>query len=350
MDIPHSLTPELGELRGEQPVVNVSAADRAGAATERQGASERDDADGPGLSAAPRPHTLGPVRDAGGIAGRYLWLWLLGLVLGWFEGAVVVYLRELYYPDGFGFPLVVLTNRVAVVELVREAASILLLAAAARLAGRWFLERFAAFMILFGIWDLVYYLVLKLVLDWPESLATWDILFLIPLPWVGPVWAPCVISIALVTVGSYLYWTPERPRRHGVRDWAVVTTGGVIVILSFLAGWRVVIEERVPEDFPAWLFWLGFLLSLGWFLHVERRTPLPVRRTLAVLVFACVPALAAGGEAPGAHEGRCGLSPYHLLNEPQDGIEDRPVARGCGAAGRWPGRRQALGGRRHGPR
>jgi hypothetical protein len=215
------------------------------------------------------PYT-GLVRDTGTL-GRYIWLWLFGLSLGWFEGAVVVYLRELYYPDGFRFPVIIIPTWLAAVELVREAASLLLLAAGARLAGRYFLQRFAAFMILFGIWDLVYYAVLKLVLDWPESLATWDILFLLPVPWVGPVWAPCLISITLVAVGSYLYSTPHRPRAYRGSDWGIVCTGGLIVIGSFVAEWRAVVEERVPESYPAGLFWLGFLLALGWFLVAERR-------------------------------------------------------------------------------
>jgi hypothetical protein len=204
-------------------------------------------------------------------SGRYLWLWLLGVAMGWFEAAVVVYLRELYYPDGFRFPVRIVWDAVIRVEIVREAASLLMLAGAARLAGRRFLERFAAFMILFGAWDLLYYAFLKLLLDWPASLAAWDILFLIPLPWVGPVWAPCLVSCVLVGVGSYLYFTAERARAYRVGDWAVVIACGVLVIACFLAEWRAVVEGRVPRDFPAGLFFAGLSLGLGWFLYAERR-------------------------------------------------------------------------------
>ena len=221
----------------------------------------------PNIAAIPYTDSL---RDTSTL-GRYVWLCLLGLALGWFEGAVVVYLRELYYPDGFRFPVIIMPAWLVGVELVREAASFLLLAAGARLAGRGFLERFGAFMILFGIWDLVYYGVLKLVLDWPESLATWDLLFLLPVPWVGPVWAPCLISVAMVAVGSYLYWTADRPRAFRVSDWGIVSAGGLIVIGSFVAQGRAVVEERVPESYPAWLFWVGFLLALAWFGFAERR-------------------------------------------------------------------------------
>jgi hypothetical protein len=209
--------------------------------------------------------------SAEGGSGRYFWLLLLGLAVGWFEAAVVVYLRELYYPEGFRFPIRIVWDAVVRVEIVREAASLLLLASAARLSGRRFLERFAAFMILFGVWDLLYYAFLKLLLDWPASLLDWDVLFLIPLPWVGPVWAPCLVSLALVGVGSYLFLTADRSRAFRARDWAVTIACGLLVIASFLGEWRAVVEGRVPRDFPAELFFAGLFVGLGWFLHAERR-------------------------------------------------------------------------------
>jgi hypothetical protein len=206
-----------------------------------------------------------------GCLGRYLWLWILGLAVGWFEASVVVYLREAYYPEGFRFPVIAVPERTLVVEVIREVASLLLLAAAARLAGRSFLERLAAFMLLFGIWDLVYYAVLRLLLGWPASLADWDILFLIPVPWVSPVWAPCAVSVALIAAGSYLYWTADRPRRVRAVDWAVEIVAGLIIVASFTAEQGAVISQRVPESFPAGLFWAGLALGASWFAWVERR-------------------------------------------------------------------------------
>lgn len=205
-----------------------------------------------------------------GTAGRYVWLWIFGLGFGYFEAAVVVYLRALYYPEGFRFPVVLVWDRVVLVEVVREAASILVLAAAARLAGTRFLERFGAFMLLFGVWDLVYYAVLRIVLDWPAGLGDWDILFLIPVPWLGPVWAPCVVSLALVAAGSRLYWTADRPRKIRRSDWAVEIAAGLTVVAALVARCRDVLEGRVPDGFPAWLFWIGWLLGVTWFVRVER--------------------------------------------------------------------------------
>ena len=206
------------------------------------------------------------------MVARYVWLWIFGLALGWFEAAVVVYLRALYYPEGFALPLVMIPSHMALVEIVRELASLVLLAAVGRLAASRGLERFAAFALLFGVWDLFYYVALKLVLGWPSTLATWDVLFLIPVPWLGPVWAPCVVSLALVAGGSLILLSPERERRYRLWEWGLAALGGATVIGSFLANWRPAVEGRLPDAFPAALFWVGWLLAVIVMTRAEVRT------------------------------------------------------------------------------
>jgi hypothetical protein len=121
---------------------------------------------------------------------RVAWLSTYAVAMGLLEAAVVVYLRALYYPEGFRFPLVMMPERMAIIEVLREVTTILMLAAVAALTGKDAHDRFFVFGFLFGAWDLVYYLGLFLFLGWPGSLATWDILFLIPVPWVSPVLFP----------------------------------------------------------------------------------------------------------------------------------------------------------------
>jgi len=205
---------------------------------------------------------------------RYAWLWVFGIALGWFETAVVVDLRALYYPDGFRFPLAPFSVRMALVEIGREVASILLIAAAARLSARRFLDRFAAFLLVFGIWDLVYYAGLKIALGWPASFSTIDVLFLIPVVWTGPVWAPCMIAATLAVAGSRLYLAPRRRAYRG-RDWAVEVIAGLLVILSFTKGWREVAAGGGPPAFPAALFLAGWALGLLGFAAAERRVRAP---------------------------------------------------------------------------
>ncbi|MCK6459543.1 MAG: hypothetical protein L6Q95_06570, partial [Planctomycetes bacterium] len=108
-----------------------------------------------------------------------LWCAVFAAAFGVIEGAVVVYLREIYYPEGFSFPLKEMAPRILATELVREAATIVLLLAAAMLAERRPVRRFAVFAFCFGVWDITYYLALKALLGWPPSLLTMDILFLI---------------------------------------------------------------------------------------------------------------------------------------------------------------------------
>jgi hypothetical protein len=106
---------------------------------------------------------------------NYIALWIVGLTIGWFEAAIVMDLRALFYPNGFTFPLAVMPTRLLGVEVAREVCSLVLLAAIGWLAGQRKAERWGAFLLLFGLWDLVYYVVLKLVLDWPAGmdLNTW---------------------------------------------------------------------------------------------------------------------------------------------------------------------------------
>ena len=100
------------------------------------------------------------------------WLVVWGILFGYIEAAVVIYLRELYYPEGFTFPTVIIQGRILLTELLREAATLLIMWATVCLVYNRLQSRVAAFIILFGIWDIFYYIFLKLLLDWPESLNT----------------------------------------------------------------------------------------------------------------------------------------------------------------------------------
>jgi hypothetical protein len=194
---------------------------------------------------------------------RTIWLSVFAVAMGFLEAAVVVYLRELYYPGGFRFPIVLIPDRVAMVELVREVTTILMLLAVSVLAGRSGHDRFFAFAYLFGVWDLVYYLALKLFLGWPESLLTWDVLFLIPVPWLSPVIYPMIVALLLVV--GYASHTLLSRRRGGLRlgrwEWLVAVLGAIILVTSFCWEWRAVLEGVMPGPFPAPMFSAGLVLA-----------------------------------------------------------------------------------------
>lgn len=197
-------------------------------------------------------------------------LMVWGILFGYMEAAVVVYLREIYYPEGFTLSLVIMEKHIMLTEVMREAVTLLILWATVCLAYRRLQSRMAAFIVLFGIWDIFYYVFLKLLLGWPASLETWDILFLIPVPWVGPVWAPLLVSIGLVSVGTTIlvYNHQNRFLHFGRKMILLELLATLLIIISFIIPGPSVTEQGLPAPFPYGLFLTGFLLGTGAFLYI----------------------------------------------------------------------------------
>jgi len=157
---------------------------------------------------------------------------LYATAMGWLEGVVVVYLRALLgILPGSGYPGGIQTiERMAQqrwlipVEQTREVATIVMLATAAWLSGRAARSRFGAFLVCFGIWDIVYYATLRVLIGWPQSLATMDLLFLIPQHpwWYQPVFVPVVISAFMIAGGGVLF-IRDFAARQAARSGAVET-------------------------------------------------------------------------------------------------------------------------------
>ncbi len=204
----------------------------------------------------------------------YAALWIVGLTIGWFEASIVIDLRALLYPNGFVFPLAIMPTQLMAVEITREACSLILLGTIGWIAGTRRADRWGAFLLLFGVWDLMYYVVLKLVLDWPAGidLTTWDILFLIPVPWAGPIWAPAIVAAEFVAIGTYLVFTPDRARAYRSIDTLVLTASAVIIVATFMTEWRAVAESRLPTFFPVAVFGAAVAIGTAWFVMAERRT------------------------------------------------------------------------------
>src|SRR4029078_133153 len=132
---------------------------------------------------------------------RVVWLTIFAVAMAYVESAVVVYLRAIYYPHGFPFPLVPTSAGMIAIEMGREIATLIMLLGVAVLAGKDRSDRLLVFCVTFGIWDVFYYVWLWFFLRWPPSLLTWDILFLIPVPWIGPVLAPVIVSVVMIVGG-----------------------------------------------------------------------------------------------------------------------------------------------------
>lgn len=214
------------------------------------------------------------------------WVTIFSIAMAYMESAIVVYLRKLYYPGGFTFPLSNIEIDIAGVEFVRELATMIMLATIGIVAGRKNIERFAYFIFSFAVWDIFYYIFLKILVQWPESLMTWDVLFLIPVTWIGPVIGPVINSITMIllAVVTIYFVDINHKAKYGWLVWILLIVGSLIVIISYTEEYtRFMMQEfsffelfgvrngerllaraltYVPEKFNWYIFLIGELMHL----------------------------------------------------------------------------------------
>ena len=199
-------------------------------------------------------------------------VFVFSMAFAYIESAVVVYLRAIFYPDGFDFPITMfdlspLGKRLLVVEIGREAATLVLIFTGSWLFGKNRRQRFAYFMVIFAVWDIFYYIWLKVLLDWPVSIMEWDILFLIPMTWASAVLYPVLISITLLVFAAVILYRDA----HGstikvtLTDWLVFVISGVIIVVSFCTAGPHVTKPDYKSYFYWPLFAAGLLLAVGVF-------------------------------------------------------------------------------------
>lgn len=217
---------------------------------------------------------------------------VFSVAMGFMEAAVVIFLREHYYPTGFNFPVVTISPTSGITEVLREAATMIMLICIGLLAGKNNTSRFAFFIFAFAIWDLTYYLFLKLILAWPASILDWDILFLIPVPWFGPVLAPCIISVAMIGFALLLLNGSHKNLKEIISpwNWAGLITASLIFIGSFVydyfkhlrsitfiheGGSGSVIPgsltNYIPQSYSWLIFSVAFFLLIAQFYSINKR-------------------------------------------------------------------------------
>jgi hypothetical protein len=172
-----------------------------------------------------------------------LWVLIYSIAMGFLEAIIVVYLRDIYYPSGFKFPLMIIPDSTIRVEILREFCTLVMLVSIAVIAGKNKLGMFSYFLFSFAVWDLAYYLGLKLILNWPSSFFTWDILFLIPIPWIGPVLAPIISSIFMIILSLLFLFIQRRHEKAKVKfaEWVLIYSGAVIIFVSFIWNYAEII-------------------------------------------------------------------------------------------------------------
>ncbi|MFC2112023.1 hypothetical protein ACFLTA_02040 [Bacteroidota bacterium] len=236
-------------------------------------------------------------------------LTIFAIAMGLLETAVVIYLRDILYPGGFEFPLNPVRPDLVWTEILRELATLVMLLTVGILAGRAVSDRFAWFLYAFAIWDIFYYVFLWALVGWPESLKTWDVLFLLPVTWTGPVISPIIVSSTMILLALLILkaGTPASsvsgngledesgidadevvlqspPVRIPKLSWILLISGSLILITAFtwdysgfvlekmsfrdiwtLPGTQVhaLVHQYIPRHFNWWLFSLGELVILS---------------------------------------------------------------------------------------
>jgi hypothetical protein len=189
--------------------------------------------------------------------------------MAWVEAAVVYYLRTMVDRiDPFQANPLPLIGGLGRAELVREAATMVMLATVGILAGRDWKSRLGFSAIAFGIWDIFYYIFLRVMCGWPRSLLDWDILFLLPLPWWGPVLAPVSIASLMVLWGTLAatWKVPLMPRGHTGVAWSLNMGGVLIALAVFMTDSLSVASlgiNAIRTTLPSGFNWPLFLLALA---------------------------------------------------------------------------------------
>jgi len=215
------------------------------------------------------------------------------------ESAVVVYLRALYYPGEFTVALRLIDERILLVEILREAATLVMLVTVGILAGKNFKERLAYFLLSFAVWDIFYYVWLKVFIDWPLTLLDWDILFLIPITWLGPVAAPLICAVTMIVFAGVLL-QPTLRQSLSATAWSLILGGSAVILFTFIKDYGALMinnnfvdeyftimqnedfiriaSQFIPAHYSWYLFWMGeLMIVMGIFkVYVEQSTKQPV--------------------------------------------------------------------------
>ncbi len=198
-----------------------------------------------------------------------------GIIFGFVEAIIVIYLRKIYYPSQTGlFPLRVVDINIYRLEVIRESATIIILSLISFISSRKLKEVPFLFLLLFGLWDIFYYMFLFILIRWPSSIAEYDVLFLIPLPWIAPVIAPVLVS-SLFVVGSIIYLVKDVS--FSLRQIQIFTAGITLIFVSFVLIAINILLKRgtegffrmTPFGFNYPLYSVGFLILIFSFLRVR---------------------------------------------------------------------------------
>ncbi len=196
------------------------------------------------------------------------WVGLFAIAMAYVESAVVVYIRRIYGISDLLLDIPPFDLVLAPIEVGRELATLIMLLAVGWAVGKSLQSRLSYTLIIFGVWDIFYYIWLRLFIGWPNSLFSPDILFLIPLPWWGPVIAPVLIACLMVAGGTLAVISEDKGReiRLSMFEWAALIAGLLILLYSFMEDALAILPtdvETLAQLRPTPFNWPIYILGLG---------------------------------------------------------------------------------------
>ncbi len=202
---------------------------------------------------------------------KILWVSVFSIAMAYLEAAVVVYLRRVYGISDLILQVPPFDAQIAAIELGRELATLVMLLSIGWIAGETFQSRVGFAVITFGLWDIFYYLWLRVFIGWPQSILEPDLLFLIPLPWWGPVLAPVLIALLMVIGGIFTVIKVEKngPLHIDAWSWVCLIAGVLILLYTFMADALIALPADAstlsglkPSQFNWPVYFIGFSLSV----------------------------------------------------------------------------------------
>lgn len=200
---------------------------------------------------------------------RWWTVTIFAIAMAWVESAVVYYLRTMVNRiEPYQSSPLPIIGGLGPVELTREFATLVMLLTVGVLAGRDWRARLGYAAIAFGVWDIFYYVFLKIMCGWPNSLLDWDVLFLIPLPWWGPVIAPVSIAILMILWGTMASQFERKagPRLSNWRVWVLNSIGIALALYVFMADGISLSgqgEDVIRNFLPTAFNWPVFFIALA---------------------------------------------------------------------------------------
>ncbi len=161
---------------------------------------------------------------------------IYAIAKAYLESSVVVYLRRLYGITDYAMGAPNFEPAIAAIEVGRELSTLIMLLAMGWATGITIQSRLSYSLLGFGVWDIFYYFWLWVLIRWPSSIFETDLLFLIPLPWWGPVIAPVLVAILMIMGGISAIVLEDKGGniRISVFDWAILITGVLILLYLFM--------------------------------------------------------------------------------------------------------------------